>query len=123
MRLLKTRLFDLVRLQMDQSKRTSAGRVVHYPLYPKGYKGVEWTALSRCRRSACGGPVSSGRNARSFLPGSFAHCPQAPPLPFGASGYPPRRPARGPEAEGGAATHAAKRLFYSKGSLPKELRI
>lgn len=107
----RTSLFDPVHLLMNMPKWTGTVRPVHYPLYPKGYKGVKWTGLSSVPPAPCRGQVWPCRNARSFLPGSSAHPPQAPPLPFGASGYLPRRPVCGPEAEGGAATHAAKRLF------------
>ncbi len=107
----RTRLFDPGHLLMAMPKWPCPARHGHYPLYPKGYKGVKWPCLSSAPPAPSRGHVWPCRNARSFLLLASAHCPQAPPLPFGASGYPPRRPACGPEAEGGAATHAAKRLF------------
>lgn len=49
------------------------------PLYPKGYKGglsVRSDVLTP-RAAPC--QVRSGWDARSFLLGASAHCPQAPP--------------------------------------------
>lgn len=78
----RTSLFDPGHLLMAMPKWPCPARHGHYPLYPKGYKGVKWPCLSSAPPAPSRGHVWPCRNARSFLLLASAHCPQAPPLPF-----------------------------------------
>lgn len=105
--LLKTSLFDPDHLLMVMPKWSCSGRPDHYPPYIRDIKGVKWSGLTSVLQAPRRGQVLPGRNAQGFPRAPLAHDPQAPPLRFGTSGCPPRRPGRRPVARGGGATRSA----------------
>lgn len=75
----RTRLFDPDILLSIRPKVSGAVRPDTYPLYPKGYKGGESIRSDTASVRRVQYQVLACRNARSFLLGASAHCPQAPP--------------------------------------------